>query len=264
MRLSKGVLNALAAAVLFGASTPLAKILIGEMQPVLLAGLLYAGSGLGLAVGLALRRLARGGASSEDVVWPRGPDIGWLAGAIVFGGVLGPVLLMMGLATTAASVSALLLNLEAVFTAALAWSVFGDNFDRRIATGMVLIVVGGLVLSWSPGDVSLSAGALLIAGACLCWAIDNNLTRRVSASDAMAIACVKGLAAGVVNIAVAIVFLGASIPSFSAVGAAAAVGLMGYGISLVLFVLALRDLGTARTGAYFSVARSLVRRWQSC
>lgn len=253
MRVSKGIVSALAAAVLFGASTPIAKILVGEIPPVLLAGLLYAGSGVGLALGLLLRRLVRSDVASTGFEWPRGPDIKWLASAIMFGGVLGPVLLMWGLTSTAASVSALLLNLEAVFTALLAWSVFRENFDRRIATGMVLIVVGGLVLSWSPGSLAVSPGALLIAGACLCWAIDNNLTRKVSGSDAMAIACIKGLIAGAVNIGVA-VLMGAAIPSVSVTAAAAVVGLAGYGISLALFVLALRDLGTARTGAYFSIA----------
>src|SRR5215472_16230875 len=189
MRLNRGVLNALAAAILFGASTPLAKTLVGEIQPVLLAGLLYAGSGLGLGAGLLFRGAALGSKSAEQFAWPAQSEIGWLAAAILFGGVLGPISLMLGLTTTAASVSALLLNLEAVFTAGLAWFVFGENFDRRIASGMALIVAGGLVLSWTPGNISVSPGALLIAGACLCWAIDNNLTRKVSASDAMAIAC---------------------------------------------------------------------------
>lgn len=252
-RLGKGVLSALAAAALFGASTPIAKTLVGQVPPVLLAGLLYAGSGLGLAAGLLLRRFARRGKSRRAFGWPRGTDIGWLAGSILFGGVLGPVLLMLGLTSTAASVSALLLNLEAVFTAGLAWFVFRENFDRRIAAGMALIVVGGGVLSWAPGALAVSPGALLIAAACLCWAIDNNLTRKVSAGDAMAIACIKGLVAGAVNIGVA-ALSGATPPSFSLTAAAAIVGFVGYGVSLTLFVLALRDLGTARTGAYFAVA----------
>ena len=252
MRFDKGIASALGAAVLFGASTPIAKTLVAEVPPVLLAGLLYAGSGLGLAVGLVIRRIARA-ASSTSFVWPRGRDVMWLAGAIVFGGVLGPVLLMLGLTSTAASVSALLLNLEAVFTALLAWFVFRENFDRRIAVGMALIVIGGLVLSWTPGEFGISRGTLLIAGACLCWAIDNNLTRKVSASDAMAIASIKGVVAGAVNISIALL-MGAAMPPLSVSAAAATVGLMGYGVSLTLFVLALRDLGTARTGAYFSVA----------
>src|SRR5437773_4149001 len=121
---------------------------------------------------------------------------------------------MLGLTSTAASVSALLLNLEAVFTALLAWFVFRENFDRRIAVGMALIVIGGLVLSWTPDEFSISRGALLIAGACLCWAIDNNLTRKVAASDAMAIASIKGVIAGTVNIGIAVI-MSAAIPSFS-------------------------------------------------
>ena len=241
------------AAALFGASTPVAKTLVGEIPPVLLAGLLYAGSGLGLAVILVIRRVANGGKLTTEIAWPRGADAGWLAGAILFGGVLGPVLLMLGLTSTAASVSALLLNLETVFTAALAWFVFRENFDRRIAAGMALIVVGGMVLSWMPGELTGSTGALLIAAACLCWAIDNNLTRNAAASDAMAIACIKGLVAGTVNIGAAIL-LGAAMPTPSLTAAAGVVGLMGYGISLALFVRALRELGTARTGAYFAVA----------
>jgi drug/metabolite transporter (DMT)-like permease len=253
LQLNKGIASALGAAVLFGASTPIAKTLVGEIPPVLLAGLLYAGSGLGLAVVLALRRAAHRGQATTGIAWPAGRDVGWLAGAILFGGVLGPVLLMLGLASTAASVTALLLNLEAVFTAALAWFVFRESFDRRIAAGMALIVFGGIVLSWTPGELTVSSGALLIAAACLCWAIDNNLTRKVAASDAMVIACAKGVVAGAVIIGAAVA-MGAALPPLSWVAAAGVVGLVGYGISLALFVLALRDLGTARTAAYFSVA----------
>jgi drug/metabolite transporter (DMT)-like permease len=253
MRLGKGILSALAAAVLFGASTPIAKTLVGEVPPVLLAGLLYAGSGVGLAIALVIRRVWRGSGSPAGFAWPRGQELGWLAGAILFGGVLGPVLLMWGLSSTAASVSTMLLNLEAGFTALLAWFVFRENFDRRIALGLALIVAGGLVLSWTPGEVGVSPGASLIAAACLCWAIDNNLTRKASASDAMAIACGKGLIAGAVNIGIG-TLIGAAMPSPSTVSVAAIVGLGGYGISLALFVRALRELGSARTGAYFAVA----------
>jgi len=250
LQLDKGIASALGAAVLFGASTPIAKTLVGDIPPVLLAGLLYAGSGSGLAVVLAFRRVAN---ATAEIAWPQRRDVGWLASAILFGGVLGPILLMSGLASTAASVTALLLNLESVFTAAFAWFVFRENFDRRIAAGMAAIVLGGIVLSWTPGELTASHGGLLIAAACLCWAIDNNLTRKVAANDAMVIACVKGLAAGSVNIIVA-VSMGAAMPPLSWTVAAGLVGLMGYGISLALFVVALRDLGTARTGAYFSIA----------
>ena len=254
MHSGRGIVNALAAAVLFGASTPLAKTLVDEIPPVLLAGLFYVGSGIGLSIVILLRRLVGTRTSAPGgMAWPRGHDVGWFALAILFGGVIGPVLLMLGLVSTPASVSSLLLNLESVFTACLAWFAFRENFDRRIAGGMALIVAGGFVLAWAPGMLALSSGTLLIGGACLCWAIDNNLTRKVSTSDAMLIACIKGLIAGVVNIAIAI-FIGAPIPPMTVTAEAALVGLAGYGISLTLFVLALRDLGTARTSAYFSIA----------
>jgi drug/metabolite transporter (DMT)-like permease len=240
---------ALAAAALFGASTPLVKLLVGELPTLLLAGLLYLGSGLGLA---AIRLLRDRGWKLSGLApgeWR------WLAGAIVFGGLLGPVLLVFGLTYTDAGVASLMLNLEAVLTAVLAWVIFKENADRRIVLGMLLIVAGGAMLAW-PGAGSDSPdwiGPLAIAAACLCWAIDNNLTRRVSGSDALFIAGAKGWTAGVVNTSLALL-LGASLPAWSTAGAAMAVGLLGYGLSLVLFVRALRELGTARTGAYFSTA----------
>ncbi len=248
----KGVWAALMAAALFGASTPIAKTLLGDIPPVLLAGLFYAGSGLGLAMVITVRSWISGG-DERTWVLPERSELKWLAGSIVFGGIAGPILLLLGLQSTAASVSALLLNLESVFTALLAWMVFRENFDRRIAVGMLLIVAGGLALAWTPGDMRLSTGSLLVVAACFCWGVDNNLTRKVAANDAMTIASVKGLVSGVVNIGIAFA-MGAHLPSWSEVTFAAVVGFAGYGLSLTLFVIALRELGTARTGAYFSVA----------
>jgi drug/metabolite transporter (DMT)-like permease len=251
VRLKPGILAALGAAALFGASTPLAKLLVGEMPPLLLAGMLYLGSGIGL---LAYRVCARRGGRTDDAPITRA-DFPWLAGAIVAGGIAGPALLMFGLRATSGAAASLLLNLEAVFTAALAWLVFRENFDRRILLGMTLIVAGGAALAWQPGGVAAGTtwGAALVAGACFAWGIDNNLTRKVSASDAVQIAGVKGLVAGAFNTGLALAF-GASLPDWGTAFAAGLVGLAGYGVSLALFVVALRHLGTARTGAYFSVA----------
>lgn len=248
-RLHRGVYLAIAAAVLFGLSTPFAKLLLGRTSPQLLAGMLYLGSGIGLLVVWLTRR---SGAPHEAPLTRR--DAPWLAGAIVAGGVLGPLLLMLGLTRTPASSASLLLNLEGVLTALLAWFVFRENFDRRIALGMVAIVAGGAVLSWE-GRVELGgvAGPLLVAGATLCWAVDNNLTQKVSAGDPVQVTMLKGLIAGTVNTAIAIA-VGARWPALPAIGAALVLGFFSYGVSLVLFVLALRRLGTARTGAYFSTA----------
>lgn len=243
--LTKGPGLALVSALLFGASVPAAKVLLGDITPALLAGLLYLGAGLGLA----LWRLAR---RSREAHLGRA-DLPWLAGAVLAGGVVSPVLLMYGLASTPAANASLLLNLEGVFTTALAWFVFHENFDRRIALGAATIIAGGILLSWSGLSASSYVGPLLIVLACLGWGIDNNLTRRISGADPATIAGIKGLVAGGVNIGVALA-LGATVPGWQAVSLAAVVGFLGYGLSLMLFVLALRHLGAARTGAYFGVA----------
>ncbi|HEX9173874.1 MAG TPA: DMT family transporter [Telluria sp.] len=248
----QGVFFALMAAVLFGASAPFAKTLLGEMSPIMLAAMLYLGSGIGLAAWYGARAIAAGRASVRaDRLTTR--DWPWLLGATAFGGILGPILLLVGLSATAASTASLLLNTEGVFTAALAWFAFKENFDRRIFVGMLLIVAGSVVLNWPAGPVGgVPWAGLAILGACLCWGIDNNLTRKISASDAVQIAAVKGLVAGAVNLALALT-LGQALPAAGSALVAALLGFGSYGLSLVLFVLALRHLGTARTGAYFSV-----------
>ena len=247
--MNRNVFFALLAAALFGSSTPFAKQLVGSLSPIFLAGLLYLGSGVGLAVIRLIRDRGWKTSGLTKSEWP------WLLGAIFFGGVAAPVALMFGLMSTSGSTASLLLNLEAVFTALIAWVVFKENAGHRILIGMAAIVAGGVVLAW-PTDGNASVGGIapvLIGIACLCWAIDNNLTRQVSASDAIFIAASKGVVAGMVNTVLAL-SLGAELPSFWVGLGTMAVGLMGYGVSLVLFVLALRGLGTARTGAYFSIA----------
>jgi len=247
------VILALLSAALFGVSTPAAKALLGTIEPAVLAGLLYCGAGIGIAV---LRRVLRSsfseGTAAEASL--ERSDLPWLAAAIVAGGMVGPVLLMFGLARTDATAASLLLTLEGVATATLAWFVFHENFDRRIAIGMACLVAGAIVLSWTatPSIAGL-IGPLTIAGACLAWGLDNNLTRKVSLADPLHIVELKGLIAGPVNLLLGLL-AGGSLPPFSSMAAAGAVGFFGYGVSLALFILALRHLGTARTGAYFSTA----------
>jgi drug/metabolite transporter (DMT)-like permease len=245
-----GIASALAAAALFGLSTPLAKLLIGSVDPWLLAGLFYLGSGLGLgALRLARPRWQRAGEAALTRA-----DLPWLAAAIGCGGVIGPVLLMLGLARTPAATASLLLTLEGAATALIAWFAFRENFDRRIATGLLCILGGAAVLAWQ-GTAGLGGwiGPAAVVGACVAWGLDNNLTRRVALADPVQIAMLKGLVAGSVNLALALA-QGAVLPAAGTIAAALLVGFFGYGVSLVLFVLALRHLGTARTGAYFSTA----------
>jgi drug/metabolite transporter (DMT)-like permease len=249
MRINPGILSALLAAALFGASTPFAKLLLGEISPLLLGGLLYLGSGIGLGV---IRLIRDRGWQTTGLI---GRDWLWLGFSILFGGVLAPVLLMFGLQAIPSSTASLLLNLEAVLTALIAWLVFREHTDRRVIAGMLAIVAGGLILSWPDqySGINNSYGAALVACACACWAIDNNLTRNVSTADALFIAGSKGLIAGSVNCGLALA-LGLQLPNVISLLETATLGFLGYGVSLALFVLALRGLGTARTGAYFSTA----------
>jgi drug/metabolite transporter (DMT)-like permease len=236
--------------VLFGASTPFSKLLLGAVNPWLLAGILYLGAG----IGLLLFMLARTAAVEETAESPlRSRDLPWLAAVVVAGGIVGPVFLMFGLSTTDASSTSLLLNLEGVATMAIAWLVFRENVDVRLLVGAAAILAGAVLLSWSGEDFTLSWGSLLIAGACLAWGIDNNLSRKLSSSDPIQIAAIKGLAAGAVNTGLA-VYLGAPMVSPAMAMAGVIVGFFGIGLSLVFFMLGLRHLGTARTGAYFSLA----------
>src|SRR5215469_3356873 len=246
-----GPLLALASAALFGASTPVAKLLLGVTDPLLLAGLLYLGSGVGLGIIGPGARLS-GIAAEAPLRWH---DLPWLGLIVLFGGVLGPALLMAGLTSASGAAGSLLLNTESLATMAIAWIFFRENVDRRVFAGAMAILAGALVLSW-PADsaaMTVGRGAALIVAACICWGIDNNLTRKLSAADPVQIAMVKGVAAGVINTALGFAH-GAQLPEEGTLAAVAIVGFLGYGLSLVLFVLGLRYLGAARTGAYFSTA----------
>ncbi|TFH10670.1 MAG: DMT family transporter [Nitrosomonadales bacterium] len=245
------VLAALAAAALFGASTPLAKQFVNSMPAMLLVGILYLGSGVGLFVLRVFRDRGWRNPGLTTKEWP------WLLGTIAFGGIAGPVLLMLGLMHTPAASASLLLNLEGVFTAVLAWVVFKENADQKTVTGMLCIVTGGLLLSWTEQDGNFGAdsmlGSLYILAACLCWAIDNNLMRKVSVSDTLFTAGFRGVVSAAINIGWALL-LGYTIPIWPVTGKVMFIGFLGYGLSLVLFLLALRGLGAARTGAYFGIA----------
>lgn len=247
-----GIFYALISAALFGSSAVASKTLLRTVHPVVLAGLLYLSSGLSLGLFSVLSRFARAKAKQEAGLTAK--DIPWLVGAVFAGGFLGPILLMVGLKLTPASTASLLLNFEGVFTACIAWFIFHEHFDRRIAAGMIAIVLGGALISWSGRpEAGPPWGALAIAGACACWAIDNNLTRAISTSDPVITAGIKGFSAGSVNLALGL-YLGGSLPPLSSIFLAGVTGLLGYGVSLVLFILAMRHVGTARAGAYFSTA----------
>lgn len=246
-RVNPGVGAGIGAAFLFGISTPLTKPLLNAANPWLVAGLLYLSSGIALMLFRILRKSPRVKLASREI-WA-------LLGATVFGGILAPVLLLYGLSHTPASGASLLLNAEGIFTAALAWIVFRENVDRRIILGFLLILAGMFTLSW-PGEAEFAGiwPLLAIIAACACWGIDNNFTGLISVHDAPFIAGIKGLVAGSVNLLLAVAILGANFPSLPALVQISTIGISSYGLSLMLFVVALRHVGTSRTGAYFSIA----------
>lgn len=247
-----GFLYAILAAVLFGASTPAAKLLLVRIDPWLLAGLLYLGSAMGLIIIFFIQTFSKRATIKEASL--KYKDWGWLSGAVLLGGIIGPVFLMMGLTQTSAASTSLLLNLESVFTAFVAWFAFKEHTDRKIVLGMFLTVVGSFVLTWKGNLQNQNLlGPVLIAIACFCWAVDNNFTRKISASNPLQIAMIKCLISGLTNTVLAFAW-GAMFPNYYMILSAGIVGLVGYGLSLLFFILGLRHIGTARTGAYFSLA----------
>ena len=239
------------AAVLFGISAPLSKILLDGVDPILLAGLLYLGAGGSLALLILARRAI--GAGEREARLER-QDVPWLAGAVASGGIAGPILLLLGLQRAPASTTSLLLNFEVVATGLVALVFFRESVSRRAWWAIAAVAVGGILLTLDPAaGWGVSAGALLVLGACLAWGIDNNLTGRISLKDPKRIVAIKGLVAGSFSFALGIA-LGRPLPSLSRALLALALGTVSYGASIVLFVHSLRQVGAARTGALFGMA----------
>jgi drug/metabolite transporter (DMT)-like permease len=243
----RGPLLGLAAAALFGGSTPVAKLLVPDAGVLVLAGLLYAGAGLGLTAAQPFRRRGAEAPLQRS-------DLLRLAGVVLAGGVVGPVLLVAGLTRLSASAASLLLNLEAPFTIGLAVLALRERLARREAAGAAIIVAAAGVLTWAPGAVRLdAAGVLCVAGACAAWAVDNTLSQGLALRDPVAVARVKALAAGAFNVALGAA-LGERFPPAGPLAAALATGVLGYGASLVLHLLAVRAVGAARQAALFATA----------
>ncbi|MFC2083179.1 DMT family transporter [Candidatus Bipolaricaulota bacterium] len=239
------------AAVLFGISAPLSKLLLDGVDPIVLAGLLYLGAGFSLGVLFLLSRLL-GYGKRETHLEKR--DVPWLIGAIVSGGIVGPILLLLGLDRTPAATASLLLNFEVVATGFLAFALFGESVGRHAWWAIITVAIGGALLSPDPaGGWGISLGAVLVLGACLAWGFDNNFTGRISLKDPKRIVAIKGIAAGAFSLMLA-VSLGRPLPTLSRAIWALALGTASYGASIALFVQSLRRVGAARTGALFGMA----------
>lgn len=238
-------------ASLFGISPPLAKLLLKASPPVVLAGLLYLGAFVGLTLYSATRWNKRRGFGKEVAPLEK-KDFFWLAGAVLTGGIMGPISLMMGLTFVSGFSASLLLNLEGVTTAMIAVFLFKENAGKRLWLALACMTIAGVFLTWDPTqDRFNTIGPLLIIFAMVCWGIDNNLTRNISDKDPIQIARIKGLIGGTTSISLALI-LGMNISLDLTIAFALFVGSLSYGISLVFFIKALEDLGSLRTGAFFS------------
>lgn len=245
---AKGAAAGLAAAALFGLSAPIGKRLVADVDPQLLAGLLYAGA----AIGFWIVRLLRGASSDEAPL--RRADFGVVAGVALAGGIVGPVLLLVGLARVTGVAGSLLLNLEAPATMLLAAVAFREHVGRRVIGAAVCIVGGAAFLGLRPGEIALDpVGVGAIALACLAWGLDNNLTQRLSIKDPFAIVRVKASIAAIANVGIASA-RGVSWPTSTTLAVVLLVGLASYGVSVLLDAYALRLVGAAREAAYFATA----------
>lgn len=245
------VVQAFAAAVLFGSSAPIAKLLLGQIEPIPLAAFLYLGSGLGLLLYRSIRRIDK---SSGIEARLSKDDFPWLIGAILAGGVAAPIVLLFGLRSTPAATASLLLNFEGVATTVIAALVFREAIGRQVWGAIVFITSASILLSLNPdGEWGISLGAAGVLGACILWGLDNNLTRNISAKDPLEIVTVKGIGAGSFSLLMALA-LHYPLPGVTAILGAMVLGFLSYGFSIVLFILAMRGLGAARTSAFFGTA----------
>lgn len=246
------IIMALLSALLFGASAPLIKMILGEIDPVPLAAFLYLGSGFGLIIfKLIISKIKKEVVNEASL---KKTDLPWLVGAIIFGGVLAPIVLMISLKNTPASTASLLLNFECVATTIIALVFFKENIGKQILGAVGLITLASIILSWnSSNQWGFSIASLGIIFACFCWGIDNNFTRNISAKDPFSIVIIKGIAAGLFSLFLSII-MGSSIPNFRIVVIVMLIGFLCYGVSIVLFVFAMRAMGSARTSALFGAA----------
>ncbi len=242
---------ALIAAALFGASAPFSKLLLGEIPPLQMAGLLYLGSGIFL---LIIKLFQKASSKKISEAGLHRSDLPWLAGAVISGGILAPAALMYGLSGTPAATASLLLNFESASTAFLAAVLFREHIGKQVAISISLLTFASLVLSFDPsGSFGFSIGALFVLLACLFWGIDNNFTRNISSKDPVIIVIIKGIGAGSFSFVLSLI-IGDHLPSSAHALPALAVGGLCYGASLMLFIIALRHLGSARVGALFASA----------
>ena len=250
MKVLKATGLAIAAAALYAISTPFSKILLEGVSPTMMASLLYLGAGIGLLLVSCSRRIV--GRESGETPLDRS-DLPYTVAMIVLD-IAAPILLMTGLTMTSSATTSLLNNFEIVATTVIALVIFRENVSKTLWTAILLVTVSSILLSVD--DLSgfvLSPGALLVLGACFCWGLENNCTRRLSEKDPIQITTVKGIFSGLGSLAVAL-YLGNPIPGIALVCITLVLGFLSYGLSISSYIRAQRDLGASRVSAYYSLA----------
>lgn len=244
------IFQALLAALFFGASAPISKLLLGDVPPVLMAAFLYLGSGIGISLIKVVQRIS----SHHREAGIKSPDVKWLAGAIISGGITAPIVLMISLKNTPASTASLLLNFEGVSTTLIALFFFHESISRRALTAILVITLASIFLSTNfQGGFGFSPGALGVILACVLWGVDNNFTRNISAKDPLTIVAWKGIVSGIFSLMLGLL-LGQGLPALSTILGILLLGFISYGLSIVLFIYSMRGLGAARTSALYGTA----------
>ena len=246
------MIQAILAAALFGACTPISKLLLGYIEPIPMAAFLYLGSGVGMLLFGIARRMKHNFTEPEAKIGKE--DIKWLIGAIMAGGVIAPIVLMFSLRNTPASTASLLLNFESVATTLIAVIAFKEAIGRRIWLAVASITTASILLSWNlNGEWGFSIGALGVILACSLWGIDNNFTRNISAKDPIITVIIKGIGAGTFSLLLGFITR-SNFPGIKIALGAMLLGCFGYGLSIELFIFAMRNLGSSRTSAFFGIA----------
>lgn len=246
----RAVFFAVLAALLYALSTPFSKMLLRHMHEVILAGLLYLGAGILMAVVILLQK--HSGKASREV--PLGKGERKYVVAMVLLDILAPIFLLLGLSRTTASNASLLNNFEIVATSLFAFLVFKERFSRTLMAGLLLVVIATVLLTIpQEGSLSFSGGSLLVLCACVCWGLENNCTRMISSKDARQIVVIKGFGSGLGSLLIGFV-MGFGLPGLRLTLAALVLGMFAFGLSVYLYVLAQRRLGAAKTSAFYAIA----------
>lgn len=246
---NKAISYAVVAAAFYALSAPLAKLLLNDVSEIILAGLLYLGAGLAMVIiSVGQRFISR---PSKEI--PLGRTERPYVIAMVGLDILAPILLLIGLRSSSAANVSLLNNFEIVATSLIAWVAFGERVSRRLILGVGLITFSTLVLSFQPGSLNFSPGSIFVLLACITWGLENNCTRMISSKDTKQIVMIKGIGSGVGSLIIGLI-LGNHLPSPMIVGGALLLGFVAYGLSVYLYVKAQRELGAAKTSAYYAIA----------